>query len=334
MTSATMCKIRANVDADLNTLLASYSELQKSRLFGSALRLVFHDAAEMSSDAADKLGADGCLSQSPDNFGLVESTSIAATVIESTWQKYCGQGISRADFWVLFAKLCAERSAALGGVTVTVPFYYGRIDNKGTCNPPSSRQPDALAASFSKTTSFFTKMSLSSDDVVTLLGAHSVGHMSLSNSGFGDDRAFDTNLEGNSWDQTPHILDNQYYVQLVNKPWDIQPATALHKQDYADRGSQNNGNAHIMLNSDMSIAFPLAGANGLLPRCGGNQNTCAREQSSRALVDSFVASNAVFVSKFAAALAKMSNAGFSYGATAGIAASASGKLGALALMQC
>jgi hypothetical protein len=329
-----MCTIRSNVANDLNTPLASYTDLQKSRLFGSALRLVFHDAAEMSSDAADKLGADGCLSQSSENFGLVESTSIASTVIETIWQKYCGLGISRADFWVLFAKLCAERSAALGNVAVTVPFYWGRKDNKGTCNLSSSRLPDALASSFSTTTSFFTKMGLSTDDVVTLLGAHSVGHMSPSNSGFGDNLALNTNLEGNSWDQTPHILDNQYYVQLVNKPWDIQPATALHKQDYADRGSQVNGNAHMMLDSDMSLAFPLAGANGLLPRCGGNQNTCAREQSSRALVDSFVASNAAFVNKFAAALAKMSNAGYSYGATTGIAASASGKLGALALMQC
>ena len=113
VTPATMCAIRTGVAGDLAALLSSYSDLQKSRLFGSALRLVFHDAAEMSSDAADRLGADGCLSQSSDNAGLVEATSLAATVIESAWQKYCGQGISRADFWVLFAKLCAERSAAL-----------------------------------------------------------------------------------------------------------------------------------------------------------------------------------------------------------------------------
>ena len=351
VTPATMCAIRTGVAGDLAALLSSYSDLQKSRLFGSALRLVFHDAAEMSSDAADRLGADGCLSQSSDNAGLVEATSLAATVIESAWQKYCGQGISRADFWVLFAKLCAERSAALGGVTVTVPFYYGRKDNKGSCNLSASRQPDALATTFSATASFFSKMSLSADDVVTLLGAHSVGHMSVANSGFGDDgaaAAAGTNLEANSWDQTPHILDNQYYVQLVTKPWDLQPATALHRQDYADRGSQTNGNAHVMLDSDMSLAFPLqqqqqqaaGGAGGQLqlqPKCGGgaNQNTCPREQSSKALVDAFVASNAVFVNRFAAALAKMSNAGFSYGAATGIAASsAGGKLGALALLQC
>jgi len=320
----------------LDTLLAGYSDLQKARLFGSALRLVFHDASEMSSDSADKLGADGCLSQSSENFGLIESTSIAATVIESVWQKNCGLGISRADLWVLFAKLCAERSAALGGATVTVPFYYGRKDNKGTCNLSSSRQPDALATSFATTTSFFGKMSLSVDDIVTLLGAHSVGHMAIANSGFGDDVARSTNLEANSWDQTPHILDNQYFVQLVNKPWDLQPATAVHKQDYVDKGSQTNGNAHVMLNSDMSLAFPLTGANGLLlPKCGGvNQNTCPREQSSKALVDSFVASNSAFVNKFATVLAKMSNAGFSYGATTGLAASTSGKLGALTLLQC
>ena len=338
MTSATMCSIRTSVARDLDALLATASNLQKARIFGSALRLAFHDAAEISTDAADKLGADGCLSQSSENFGLVEATSLVATVIEPLWQKNCALGVSRADFWVLFAKLCAERSAALGGATITVPFYYGRKDNQGSCNIVSSRQPDALSGSFATTTTFFNKMGLSVDDVVALLGAHSVGHMSISNSGFGDDMAAAGNLEGNSWDQTPHILDNNYYRELVNKPWDIQPANALHKQDYADRGSQRNGDAHIMLNSDMALAFPLAGpqaeAGSLLPRCGGNQNTCAREQSSRVLVDSFIGSNAVFVNKFATALAKMSNAGFSYGPTTGIAASASGKLGALALAQC
>ena len=337
LTSATACSIRTSVARDLDALLATASNLQKARIFGSALRLVFHDAAEISTDAADKLGADGCLSQSAENFGLVEATSLVATVIEPLWQKNCATGISRADFWVLFAKLCAERSAALGGATVTVPFYFGRKDNKGSCNIASSRHPDALSGAFATTTTFFNKMGLSVDDVVTLLGAHSVGHMAISNSGFGDDAASTENLEGNSWDQSPHILDNNYYRELVNKPWDIQPANALHKQDYVDRLSQRNGNAHIMLNSDMALAFalsPNSQANGLLPRCGGNQNTCAREQSSRALVDSFIGSNAVFVNMFAAALAKMSNAGFSYGATTGIAASASGKLGALALAQC
>jgi catalase (peroxidase I) len=139
---------------------------------------------------------------------------------------------------------------------MNVPFFYGRRDNKGTCNLVTGRQPDALAASLSTTQGFFTKMSLTIDEVVTLLGAHSVGHMSVTKSGFGDENA-QAILEGNSWDDTPHVLDNHYYLELVNKPWDLQPATAAHKQDYADRGSQRNGNAHVMLNADMGPAFTL-----------------------------------------------------------------------------
>ena len=52
---------------------------------------------------------------------------------------------------------------------------------------------------------------------VTLLGAHSLGHMHIDVSGYGfvDDRVLPEAL--NAWDDTPAVLDNDYYVQLLKQ---------------------------------------------------------------------------------------------------------------------
>ena len=52
---------------------------------------------------------------------------------------------------------------------------------------------------------------------VTLLGAHSLGHMHIEVSGYGfvDDRVLPEAL--NAWDDTPAVLDNDYYVQLLKQ---------------------------------------------------------------------------------------------------------------------
>lgn len=52
---------------------------------------------------------------------------------------------------------------------------------------------------------------------MTLLGAHSLGHMHIAVSGYGfvDDRVLPEAL--NAWDDTPAVLDNDYYVQLLKQ---------------------------------------------------------------------------------------------------------------------
>jgi hypothetical protein len=54
---------------------------------------------------------------------------------------------------------------------------------------------------------------------VTLLGAHSLGHVHVDNSGFGFKVEVNgpENLANNSWDSTPLVLDNKYYVDTINK---------------------------------------------------------------------------------------------------------------------
>ena len=134
-----------------------------SNILGNAARLAFHDAGEVDITTTDKFGSDGCLSDSGPNSGLKEVNTIAMTIIEPLWQKYCDK-ISRADFWVLFAKIALESglpgvgrfdkyvisTLALPPVAIpgenpnpnlNLPFQYGRIDAVGNCNAGADRLP-------------------------------------------------------------------------------------------------------------------------------------------------------------------------------------------------
>jgi len=60
--------------------------LARSNLYGKAVRLAWHDAGETDIRTNDTMGPDGCLSNSSDNNGLVEDTSLVYTFIEPLWQ--------------------------------------------------------------------------------------------------------------------------------------------------------------------------------------------------------------------------------------------------------
>ena len=326
-----MCAVTSEIKASFLALMASYdsnaatAQANKAKLFGNALRLAFHDAGEVLISSADKMGPDGCLSSSSDNAGLVEITSATVAIIEPEWQKFCGR-ISRADFWALYAKLVVEYAAA-PEVNIVIPFYYGRKDAT-TCEAGSGRLPQAAATTASATLSFFaTNMGLSSTDAVTLLGAHTLGRVSISNSGFGLPAS--TNIQTNSWDGTPDKFDNKYYTTLLNIPWTLDPAvtgTNAHLQDYIDRVGGNQ----IMLNADMSLGFNILNGAALQQVCGGGRNICGREASTLSVITSFTnptTGNNAFVQQFSNSYVKMVNVGYSYDSN-------SGKLGTLTKLTC
>ncbi len=54
--------------------------------------------------------------------------------------------------------------------------------------------------------------------IVSLLGAHSLGYVNISNSGYGIVNSSNVNpIFMNAWDSTPHILDNSYFAELLTK---------------------------------------------------------------------------------------------------------------------
>jgi len=117
--------------------IISEDPIARTNLLAIAVRVAFHDAAEGDlQQTADILGSDGCLSNDPDNAGLIEKTSLVMTQIDDLWQMYCDK-ISRSDFWVLIAKFAL---AAASNNKLNVPFQYGRVDAT-SCAEGTNRLP-------------------------------------------------------------------------------------------------------------------------------------------------------------------------------------------------
>jgi hypothetical protein len=151
-TKATLLKVMPN-DNDTFAL---------ADIYGKAIRLAFHDAAEFDKSSTDLSGPDGCLSNSPFNNGLVEPASLVNTFIEPLWQSVCDK-ISRADFWGLFAKIMAEEAAL--PEKMNIPFSYGRQDSS-VCSTDYNRLPDAQKGMNEIIDLFVTRMGLTLADGV------------------------------------------------------------------------------------------------------------------------------------------------------------------------
>eukprot|EP01034_Spumella_vulgaris_P021863 gene21863-27938_t len=255
---STNCYVSVDVGEPLSDYVAqltaatSSSVLNLSTLYGAAVRLAFHDAGEANmASSSDMMGPDGCLSTSGDNAGLVESDSIVYTTFEPVWQGLCGK-ISRADFWVLLAKLCLETAEPTD--VLSIPFQFGRIDAT-SCSAGADRLPSALGDLTEYRQVFVTQMGLTLADAVVLVGAHSLGHMHPDNSGFGlSGSCSDGYL--NAWDDTPHIFDNHYHFNLEVHNWQNQLAPYRQTNSQAQWYSLVNANT-IMMPSDLAIAYQL-----------------------------------------------------------------------------
>jgi len=231
----------------------------QGNLWGSALRLAFHDAGEvLMTNTTDMMGPDGCLSSDPASNGLNTDDCLTATVIEPFWQNYCDY-ISRADFWVLFAKIVIEYAESTGHLNF--PFQYGRVDATTSCEAGYGRLPDATRGMPAIVDLFVNNMQMTLEDGAALIGGHSVGHVHLQNSDFtmaGDNTADDGLVNG--WDTTPHIFDNKFYIQMLTFNWH----NMLNPDGTKAEWKRNPLHQYaIMLNTDMALAYDLDVTNGI-----------------------------------------------------------------------
>eukprot|EP01038_Epipyxis_sp_PR26KG_P011324 gene11324-15188_t len=315
-----ICQAYQTVKSEFDSLMTNLNGQTKSDIFGKAARLAFHDAGEFSLSATDAYGPDGCLSQSTgDNAGLIESDSIINTVFEPIYTKVKSYQLSRADFWVLMAKFSIEEAETTD--RLVLPFQYGRVDNTA-CELSISRLPNAQMGRNMLTQVFVTQMGLTLDDATTLLGAHSLGRVHPTTSGYGATTGTsndDTNTV-NAWDATPAVFDNTYYINLIRPAWVNNAATSASTTKNEWLGPANT----IMLNTDMCLAFPANTAENISPQgsigqvCGGPANptlTCTnptntKVPTTRTLAQSFAASNNVFLDAFATSFTKMTTVGY------------------------
>lgn len=148
---------------------------------------------------------------------------------------------------------------------------------------------------------------------VTLIGAHTIGHVHIENSGYG--LINKTTLTLNAWDKTPHIFDNKYWQNLANQDWTNSRPNGPSKTLWTSLPNDT-----VFLNSDMVLIYniSLLGVNntGILDQtCGPIPQRChspidVSVPTTSALAMSFAHNNTLFLNAFAPAFAKLVSLGY------------------------
>mmetsp|Transcript_26684 Transcript_26684/g.36699 ORF Transcript_26684/g.36699 Transcript_26684/m.36699 type:complete len:308 (-) Transcript_26684:1955-2878(-) len=217
VTAASTCTAYKQIRADFIALLppggTSAGDFTRANIFGKALRLAFHDAGEIDITQPDKLGPDGCLSNTAENAGLIPFGTVTSTMVDSLfepiYQKYC-DNLNRADFFVLFAKFAVEYSEPTK--SIKIPFQYGRRESQSCAGPGNSyvgRDPSGQAGVDEMVETFINNMGLTNVDIVTLLGGHTLGHVHKDFSGY--DGTFDILLEASN----DCIITNKNFIAAL-----------------------------------------------------------------------------------------------------------------------
>ncbi|KAI9018021.1 heme peroxidase [Phycomyces nitens] len=126
---------------------------------------------------------------------------IARNILEKVHEKH--PEISYGDLWTL-AGVCAVQE--MGGPTI--PWRPGRADalTAKQCTP-DGRLPDGMKKQ-DHIREIFYRMGFNDQEIVALVGGHTVGRCHIDRSGF----------EG-PWDEAPTIFDNEYFTALVEREW-------------------------------------------------------------------------------------------------------------------
>jgi catalase (peroxidase I) len=253
--------------------------------FGGLVRLPFHDAGTYTK-SSNLYGPQGCLNFSdPGNGGLPPIIDM----LEPIYIQY-KEFVSRADFWVIAAHTAIKDA---GGPTI--PFQSGRKDCGPDFYKPTGLLPNPEMGWSNIMDVFVTRMGLSQQDIVALIGAHTLGRCQLQNSGY----QF-------PWDATSQTFDNRFYVDLLNAPWIrmVNNETGTHQWDI----NPYPGGNFMMLNTDMSLRFANAGDD----TCQAfNQSTCQSNTATIGLIQTYAQNQTRWFQDFTVGWNKLTSLGYS-----------------------
>jgi len=195
------------------------------------IRLAWHQSGSFDK-ATGTGGSNGAtIRYSPEkDYGANAGLAIARDRLEKVKQAF--PEISYADLYTLAGVVAVEE---MGGPTIK--WRPGRTDAKPEAGtPPDGRLPDAAKGSDHIRQIFYGK-GFNDQEIVALLGCHSVGRMHLDRSGF----------EG-PWTHSPTTFSNLYFKDLLSEKWTLEKNPKGAPQFY-------NGKKDIaMLPADMAVA--------------------------------------------------------------------------------
>jgi len=255
-----------------------------ARLAGCIVRMAGHDLMDFDPSAAagQTGGPDGCVDfGDSDNNGL-ESCLAYGVNLGAVYSNYC-HSVSLADFIVIAAEAvmilrsqcqptyynditappgCSSTncSASPASSAYTVPFCsqgtlsmqymaqqfrYGRVTST-TCSWANGRLPDPAQGCAASKSVFMTRMSLAWEEITALMGVHTLGGASSSNSGYS---GFWSDVVNQSY------FNNDYYVSLLGKGWVPELAVGGNPKRNQWARSDKTGTADFMLDTDMCLVY-------------------------------------------------------------------------------
>ncbi|CAF4010227.1 unnamed protein product, partial [Rotaria magnacalcarata] len=147
----------------------------------------------------------GCMRFQPESdWGANKGLHLARQRLESVYHKH--PGLTYADLYTLAAAVAIEEMAG-----PKIKWRPGRSDHPdGKKSPPDGRLPDA-AQGAQHIRDIFYRMGFNDQEIVALVGAHSLGRCHTDRSGF----------EG-PWTFAPTTFSNEYFRLLLEEKWQIR----------------------------------------------------------------------------------------------------------------
>jgi hypothetical protein len=316
------------IDVSAGTQTKDQANEARAEVIAGAIQLAFHDAGTWDPTKTNKGGMDGCACELKEaNKGL----DYIKGILEPVYEKYSSL-LSRADFWAIVGNAAVKAAVPAADAPLEVGFKYGRADvDCDACTlAVADRLPNEDFSADHVMEVFRDRMGFTQTETVALMGAHSLGKMEPHNSGY-----------AGKWDRTFAALDNLYFNQIINKPWERftvdettkfdgtapYPAFISEKTRHEWRvpATANNeafqDSTDKLLNTDMCLAWDIGNADDEVntltctTRPGGtavqrNDGTCVHGPQTKyatmaAAVASFAGNQALFLTQFAAAWQKL-----------------------------
>lgn len=160
------------------------------------------------------------------NTGL----DIARSALEPIKQQFTK--ITYSDLWTLAGKVAIEH---MGGPEI--PWKCGRFDCINDKFVPKNGNLPFAAKDANHVRTTFERMGFDDQEMVALVGAHSIGRCHKKFSGW----------EG-KWTKTPTIFTNEFFVLLFNETWTLDKVPETGRSQY-----YNPDKTLMMLNTDMEL---------------------------------------------------------------------------------
>jgi hypothetical protein len=268
-----------------------------------AMRLIFHDCVS---------GCNGCIDQeSEDNIGLncIIGNSRRTFHFGKNLTYFGKFRISRADVITLLAQRAIYLSSNHPGLTVPVcDFKFGRKE----CTGPQENK-EIFAQSFgnwSHVSEFFQKtFNYSTQEIIALMGAHTLGQNFPQNSGH----------RGPWVSQKNQVFTNQYFINLLDKEKSLEYKVHVTPEGKAQWHSAKDscdgypdrrkcrpkpvGQQRSMLNSDICLLKMFNTDSKGMPDC--TFDTCKTDEERKNIIETYANSEPTFKKDFAAVFQKL-----------------------------